>query len=177
MSFRSFRALALLCCATLAACGDGSGILGSAGSTEAARVRFVNASASPLDLAVNGTVPATNANISPGSSVGCFAVPDPTVPGLSVRQSGSTTDLGGFAPLFSSGGRYTVVAYPGPSGLIQFAGIPNASIPISGRSALRVFNGYPHSAPWTSTSRLPALRSARRTCLAWASARPPALSA
>lgn len=141
MSFRSFRALALLCCATLAACGDGSGILGSAGSTEAARVRFVNASASPLDLAVNGTVPATNANISPGSSVGCFAVPDPTVPGLSVRQSGSTTDLGGFAPLFSSGGRYTVVAYPGPSGLIQFAGIPNASIPISGRSALRVFNG------------------------------------
>ena len=141
MSIRPLHTLALLCCAALAGCGDGSGLLGVAGSAGAATVRFVNASARPLDLAVNGTVPGANANIAPGASVGCFAVADPTVPGLTVRQAGTTTDLGGFTPQFSSGGRHTVIAYPGPSGLVQFAGILTTVIPITGRSALRVFNG------------------------------------
>lgn len=141
MSLRSLRALALLCCATLAGCGDGSGILGTAGSPDAVTVRFVNATASPLDLAVNGTVTPANAGIASGAGVGCFSLPDPAAPGLTFRQAGATTDISGFTPFFSSAGRYTVVAYPGASGLIQFISVPNAFIPISGRGALRVFNG------------------------------------
>ena len=141
MSFRAFGASALISCAVLAGCGDGSGLLGVAGSSNAASVRFVNASAVPLDLAVNGTVTGSNANITSGSSVGCFSVPDPTTPGLTLRQTGTTTDLTGFSPLFASGGRYTVVAFPGPSGVIEFSTVPNAAIIATGRSALRVFNG------------------------------------
>jgi hypothetical protein len=139
MSLRARRAAALLCCATLSGCGDGSGIRAIAGFTGAATVRFVNATATPLDLFVDGTV--TVANIAPGLGLGCFSVNDPTLPGLSVRQSGTTTDLGGFPPSFAVGGPFTVVAYPGLSGLIQFISIPNASPPITGRSALRVFHG------------------------------------
>ena len=139
MSIRSFRAIALLACATLAGCGDGSGLLVTAGSGDVATVRFVNATASPLDLMVNGTV--SSPNVVPGAGVACFDVADPSVPGLTVRQTGTTTDLGGFTPFFSSGGRYTVVAFPGPSGFIQFVSVPNAFIPITGRSALRIFHG------------------------------------
>lgn len=141
MSRRLLRASALFCCLVVAACGgNGSGILAVAGSADAATVRFVNATASALDLAVDGTVSTTNANITPGGGVACFTVDDPTVPGLSVRQAGSTTDLGGFTPLFSSGGRYTVVAFPGASGTVQFINVPNAAFIVSGRSALRVLN-------------------------------------
>ena len=103
MSRRLLRASALLCSLVVAACGDGSGLLAVAGSADAVTVRFVNATASPLDLAVDGSVPTTNANITPGGGVACFTIDDPTVPGLSVRQAGTTTDLGGFTPLFSSG--------------------------------------------------------------------------
>jgi hypothetical protein len=137
---RLFRTSALICSLGVAACGDGSGILGVSGSADAATVRFVNATASALDLAVGGSVSTANANITPGGGVACFTIDDPSVPGLSVRQAGSTTDLGGFTPFFSSGGRYTIVAFPGAAGTVQFINVPNAAAIVSGRSALRVLN-------------------------------------
>ena len=140
MSRRLLRASALLCCLVVAGCGDGSRILAIAGSVNAATVRFVNATGSALDLAVNGVVSSTNANIAPGGSVACFTVDDPAAPGLSVRQAGTTTDLSGFATFFSSGGSYAVVAFPGAAGIVQFVNVPNASVIIAGRSALRVLN-------------------------------------
>lgn len=142
----SFRAFARSCCvaaaAAVAACGGtGSGLLAVAGSADAATVRFVNATATPLDLATGGTVPATHANIASGQGVACFSVPDPTVSGLSVRLAGTSADLAGFAPTFSGGGRFTVVAYPGTAGAVQFVTIPTAATPAAGRSLLRVFDG------------------------------------
>lgn len=136
---RSFRHLALACSVVLAACDTGSFLLGTAGSPNAATVRFVNATAASLDLATGGVVSTANANIVPGASIACFSVADPSTPGLSVRQSGSSTDLPGFTPRFTSGGVYTLVAFPGPAGT-QFISVPNAFIPIAGRSALRVLN-------------------------------------
>ncbi len=136
---RSFRHLVLACSVVLAGCGDGSFLLGTAGSLNAATVRFVNATAISLDLALGSVVSSSNANIVPGAGIACFSVPDPTTPALSVRQSGSTTDLPGFNPRFSSSGLYTLVAFPGPAGT-QFITVPNAFIPIAGRSALRVLN-------------------------------------
>jgi hypothetical protein len=141
MSFRPVRAAALLCSVTLAACGDGSGLLGVAGSGNAASARFVNSTGTPLDLAQGGIVSTANANIASGAGIACFSIDDPLVPGLSVRQSGTTTDLAGFTPQLQSGGRYTFVAFPGPTGTVQFITVPDASIVITGRSALRVFNG------------------------------------
>jgi hypothetical protein len=144
MSFRAFpacRALALsVATAALAACGDGSGLIAVAGSGNAATVRFVNATATPLDLATGGNVNAGNANIASGGGVGCFSVADPAAPGLSVRQAGTTTDLSGFSPSFSANGRYTLIAYPGTAGFIQFISLPQASLSVAGRSALRVFH-------------------------------------
>jgi hypothetical protein len=139
MSFRSLTALTLACVA-LAGCGSGSRLLGTAGSAQAATVRFVNASAVTLDLATNGVVVPTNASIAPGGGIGCFSVPDPLAPGLSVRQSGSTTNLAGFVTTFANGGHYTLVAFPGASGTVQFISIPNTSLPAAGRSELRVLN-------------------------------------
>ncbi len=142
MSRRLLRASALVCCLVVAACsGNGSRIVAVAGSSDAATARFVNATATPLDLAVGGSVPTTNANIAPGGGVACFSIDDPTVPGLSVRQAGTTTDLTGFTPLFTSGGRYTVVAFPGAGGTVQFVNVLVAADVVSGRSALRIFNG------------------------------------
>ena len=140
MSVRSFTALALSCL-TLAGCGDGSRVLGTAGSSDAAEARFVNASASTLDLATSGVVSPANAAIAPGGSTACLSVPDPTVSGLTVRQAGTTTDLPGFVTSFSSGGRYTLVAFPGATGAVQFLSVPNTSLPAAGRSELRVVNG------------------------------------
>jgi hypothetical protein len=144
MSFRSFRAFAslALCSGALAACGTGSGILAVAGSGDAATVRFVNATATPLDLVTGGSVNAGNANIVSGGGIGCFAVADPTVAQLTVRRSGTTDDLTSFSPiLFSANGRYTLVAFPTATGAIQVVGIPTTgAVPVPGRSALRVFH-------------------------------------
>ena len=144
MSFRALsarHALALgIAAAALAACGTGSGILGTAGSGNGATVRFVNATATPLDLATGGVVNAGNANIASGGGVACFTVAEPSAPGLAVRQSGTATDLAGFTPSLSANGRYTLVAYPGTAGGIQFVSVPQASIAVTGRSALRVFH-------------------------------------
>lgn len=141
MSNRRVRALALLWSVSLAACGTGSGLVAVAGSGDAATVRFVNATGTMLDLATSGVVRTSNANISPGSGVGCFTIDDPTTPSLTVRQSGTSTNLSSFAPVFARRGTYTLVAYPGASGFIQFLSLLTAATPATGRSALRVVNG------------------------------------
>ena len=140
MSLRSFAALALSCLA-LAACGGGSGLLGTAGSANAADARFVNASASTLDLATSGVVAPGHAAIAPGSATECFSIPEPVSSGLTVRQTGTTTDLPGFVTTFANGGRYTLVAFQGATGAVQFLSVPNTSLPAAGRSELRVVNG------------------------------------
>lgn len=142
-SLRSPRTSALLCCLALAGCGVGSRILGSTGSLEQATARFVNGTATRLDLATSGVVAAANGNIAPGASVACFGVTELVMPGLSVRQTGTTTDLAGFSPRFSPGGHYTLVGFPSATGGIQFATVPTATVPNAGRSALRVFNASP----------------------------------
>lgn len=145
--FRSVRALALLLCVILAACGDtGSRMLGVAGSGEGATVRLVNATGISLDLATDGVVTTGNRNLAPGTSVGCFQVLDPSAPGLSVRQTGTTADLAGFSPIFTEGGSYTVIAYPGAAGVVQFATLTNGFVLNggAGTSVLRVFDAAPN---------------------------------
>lgn len=124
--------------AALAACGVGSLTSAQAGSGNAATVRFVNASGATLDLATGGFVPTGNSGIAPGSGVGCFVVADAAAPGLSVRQTGTSADLSGFAPQLAAGGRYTLVAYPAAAGSIQFVAVPAAPLVATGRSALRI---------------------------------------
>lgn len=124
--------------AALAACGVGSLTSAQAGSGNAATVRFVNASGATLDLATGGFVSTGNSGIAPGSGIGCFVVADVAAPGLSVRQTGTSADLSGFAPQLAAGGRYTLVAYPAAAGSIQFVAVPAAPLVATGRSALRI---------------------------------------
>ena len=124
--------------AALAACGVGKLTSAQAGSGNAATVRFVNASGATLDLAAGGVVPPGNVGIAPGNGVGCFTVADAAAPGLTVRQSGTSADLSGFAPQLVAGLRYTLVAYPAAAGSIQFVVVPAGALVAAGRSALRV---------------------------------------
>ena len=143
MSLRPLHLSALLGSLALAACGVGNRILGTVATPDQATARFVNATVTSLDLAKSGVVNTGNGNIVPGGAVSCFPVSDLVNPGITIRQAGTTTDLAGFAPRFSAGGRYTLVGFPNATGGIQFATVPTATVPSVGRSALRVFNASP----------------------------------
>lgn len=138
-STKPARLLLLVACAAFAGCNSGSLTSAHAGSGNAATVQFVNATGGSLDLATAGAL--TAGNIVSGAGVRCFTVTDPVAPALSVRQAGTSTNLSGFAPTLVAGGRYTVVAYPGAAGTVQFVTV-TASPPVaSGRSAIRVVQG------------------------------------
>ena len=132
----------------LAACGTdtgtGLGVGHSGGSNSTATVQLVNATGGALDVATNGVVGAGDANVGFGGASSCITV-NPTAPGLTVRQAGTTSTFGNFTPTFAAGGRYTVVAYLNSAGTTQFAELPGAFTPTSGQAGLRVFNGAPNT--------------------------------
>lgn len=121
----------------LTAC-DGSLSTGTTNSNNAT-VRFVNATSTSLDIASNGAVSSGNGALGYGNSSSCITV-DATSSGLAVRQTGTSVALAGFTPTFQIGGNYTVIAYQGAVGAIQFATVSNAYTPATGQGGLRVFN-------------------------------------
>jgi hypothetical protein len=119
----------------LAACGDDvTGLEGNA-----ARIRFVNATSTSLDVAEGGSVATGNGALSFGTASNCTSA-DATSSDLAVRQTGTSTPLAGFTPAFQAGGNYTVIAYPGAGGVIQFTTVSNAFTATAGQGGLRVFN-------------------------------------
>jgi hypothetical protein len=108
-------------------------------ATVNANVRFANATANPLSLLQSGN-PLTGAtNLAFGTSSSCSSV-SATTPALSVIQVGSTTPLTGFAPTFTAGNTYTVIAYPNAAGVVQFANVGTTFAPTTGQSGFQVFN-------------------------------------
>lgn len=131
---------------TIAACssdnvlGIGVAGVGANGDTLSnARIRFVNATATSLDVVSGGVVGAGNGGIEFGSSSSCISI-NATTPNLTVRAAGTTTALSGFPTAFQSGVRYTVIAYTNASGGTQFASIADTFTPVAGQGGLRVFN-------------------------------------
>lgn len=137
MQYRTLVAAALATSAALAACGDSSST--GPNTNNNATVRFVNATSTSLDIASNGAVATGNGALAYGTWSNCMAV-DATSSNLAVRQTGTSTALGGFTPSFQAGGNYTVVAYPGAGGTTQFTTVSNAFTPTSGQGGLRVVN-------------------------------------
>ena len=130
----------------LAACSSdnvlGLGVVGTSGDTSTvsnARIRFVNATATSLDIATGGVVGAGNGGVDFGSSSSCIST-NATTPNLAVRIAGTTNVVPGFATAFQSGVSYTVIAYPGSNGTTQFATLADTYAPLSGQSGFRVFN-------------------------------------
>jgi hypothetical protein len=103
-----------------------------------ATFRFSNALDTTLTVRVDTTALVGGSNLAFGASSSCSSV-NAATPLLSTVFSGTTTALTGFAPVFSPGGNYTLLAYP-DSGGIHFATLANAFTPTSGQSGLRVFN-------------------------------------
>lgn len=127
---------------SIAACGDGSGTFGVGGSVNTAKVRLVNATNLALDVLESGAVVSGASGVASLASSNCLNV-NLDIANLSVRQTGTTTTLPGFTPVFAVGGSYTVVAYPNGNGSVLFTTLPSSFTTASGQAGLRVFDAAP----------------------------------
>jgi hypothetical protein len=131
-------AAAMISTLALAAC-DSDARLGFIGPGTFATVRFVNATDTPIDIATSGTVANGNGALSFGTSSNCILV-GATAANVTILRTGTNTAVVGFTPNFQAGGSFTVIIYPGPGGLPQFATLPNAFNPNLNRGGFRAFN-------------------------------------
>jgi hypothetical protein len=108
-------------------------------ATVNASIRLANATDVALDL-VQGTAAVTGGgNLAFGASSACTSV-NAATPNLSIRTTGTTTALAGFAPVLTAGTSYTVVAYPNGANT-AFITVANTFTPTTGQAGLRVING------------------------------------
>jgi hypothetical protein len=138
MRFRTLSVTLLVSALALTACDSDN----ATGVVNTATVQFINATSTSLDVTANGAVAAGGSALAYGVSSTCMSV-DPTSSGLAVRTTGTSTVLPNFTPAFTAGGSYTVVAYVGAAGTMQFVTLSNAFTPGSGQAGLRVVNVGP----------------------------------
>ena len=136
LQFRRLAFALLASSVALVACG-GDDVTGTDANN--ATVQFINATAVSLDVAQGGTVATGNGALSYGTTSLCITT-DATNSNLTVRQTGTSIPLTGFTPAFQPGGNYSVIAYPGAAGAIQFGTVSNAFTPATGQAGLRVVN-------------------------------------
>lgn len=111
----STRFIALIACTSLAVAGCESDKSITEPKPATALVRFINATNTGMDVAINSLVNTANTNIASLGSTQCLTV-NAATPLLSFRNTGSTTDLAGFTANFTAGHRYWVVALTGANG-------------------------------------------------------------
>jgi len=122
MSFRSslrpthaYALLALAASVAVTACNSDDALVSSGNAT----VRFVNATNTPMDFASAGVVAGSNGNLTFGGMSSCLSV-SPTQPGLTVKATGSSTNLTGVPSNFVPGGKYVVIATTNATGGTDF---------------------------------------------------------
>src|SRR4051812_2801276 len=108
-------------------------------ATVNANIRLANATGSALDFVQGTTALTGGSNLAFGTSSACESV-NATTPNLSIRTTGTTTALPGFAPVLSAGTSYTVVAYPSGAN-VAFLTLSNTFTPAAGQAGLRIVNG------------------------------------
>jgi hypothetical protein len=137
MQHRLLITLSLLSLCSLAACDDDDDTTGNGIN---ATVRFANATTTSLDIAAGSTVATGSSNLAFGASSACTSL-NALEPDFDVLQAGTANSLSSsFAPTFTPGNNYVVVAYPGFSGATQYATISTSLAPASGQAGLRVVN-------------------------------------
>ena len=104
-----------------------------------ANVRLANATDNALNFNQNNTALAGGSNLAFGTASSCAWI-NATTPNLSVTQPPSTTALPGLTLALAAGKSFTIVAFPGATG-VQFATLANAFAPAAGQTGLIVFNG------------------------------------
>jgi hypothetical protein len=118
-----------------AACGDKFN--GVAIIANGATVRFVNATNTPINITNAGLVADTDVVF--GAQSGCLNVAVASTGGLLFTNFNNGTTIV-FAPSFTVGGSFTVVAFEDATGNIAFSTLNNAFTPNSGSAGLRLFN-------------------------------------
>jgi hypothetical protein len=137
---RRVWALVVLAALAVAGCDQGTRVAGLVGGN-AASVRFVNATGSPLDLTANGQTFTAGGHVPAGTSSGCLPVTS-TV-NVGIRLTGESSDVPGFAPAFVAGQGHTVIVFAGGTGTIRVVTMSDEFTPTSGLSGLRVFDAAP----------------------------------
>jgi hypothetical protein len=140
--------LALATAAALSACSDDDNDNPTGTNNNNTTVRFFNATTTSLnlDIAQNGTVGTGNGNIAFGKASECTKV-NATNPQLTVRQTGSTTNLTGFTPAFAANGTYTVLV-TGTAASPVFTTLNDAfTAPSAGNAAVRIVNASTSATP------------------------------
>jgi hypothetical protein len=129
----------------LAACGDDDET--TTPTTSTASVRFINATNTSIGVASNGVTATGNGSLGFGASSSCVNVNVNATgsSGLTFTNATSGAAISGFAPSFTAGGNYTVVAYTDASGATQFAILNNTNTPATGMAGVRLFNAAPGS--------------------------------
>ena len=127
--------------------GGGAGGGGGGGSTTKATVRFVNATTLTFDFLTGGTVATGNGALAFGVPTSCLSV-EAATPGLSVRITGTTNTLTNFAPVFTAGGTYLVVAVKDVNNLPAFITLSGTFTPQTGQAGLRVSNTTTFELPY-----------------------------
>ena len=138
---RSRTLVALIPLVILAgACDDNDDDVTGIG-TNTATVRFINATNANIDVSNAGTVATGNGNLGFGVSSSCMTV-NTSGTGLVFNQAGTTTAIPGFTSTLTSGGNYTVIAYPGAGATgTQFVTFNNAGFTANtGQAGLRIVN-------------------------------------
>jgi hypothetical protein len=103
-----------------------------------------------LDVAQNGTVGTGNSNIAFGSASSCVKVNNAT-PKLTIRPTGTTTDLIGFSPSFAAGGTFTILV-TGTQAAPIFTTLDDAfTTPSAGNAAVRIINATSSATAGTGT--------------------------
>jgi hypothetical protein len=123
--------------AALAACGDD--VDDVTGTSSNASVRFVNATNGSISVANGGAIGTGNSSLGFGSGSSCM-ITNTTGNALTFTNASTGATINGFTPTFTSGGKYTVVAYTDANGNTQFATLNDVFTPSSGQAGLRVFN-------------------------------------
>lgn len=111
-----------------------------------ATVRFANATTVGID--VNNGGAAAGSNLGFAGTTGCLAVntSGAASTSLAFHQAGGGSVMVGFSQNFATGGEYTVIAYPGFTGTVQFMTLDDAGYAaVSGQGGVRVVNAAPGS--------------------------------
>src|SRR5215471_14814339 len=120
-----------------AACGDKVNSVAGIATVNGAIVRFANATDTPINVTNAGVI--VDTAIVFGAQSVCLSVSVTPTNGLVLTNVSNGTTLV-FAPSFTVGEKFTVIAFSDASGAIRFATLNSEFTPTSGHAGLRMFN-------------------------------------
>jgi len=140
--FRPFHVVVGALVLTAAACSDSDNVVHT---LNAATVRLVNDTDTPLSLINAGILDSASAGLVFGQASACVLVDLTNSPTLTVTNLAGATIA--FTPTLSAGDNVTVVAFGIPGGTVQFATLNNRFVPATNSAGLRFFNGQATNGP------------------------------